>query len=250
MVGVTNGTYNEIIEKTQKRLAVWKIVSLSLTGRCTLIKSVTSVLPTFAMQYIKLPIKVWHTLDRINKDFLWGSKYDNKKINLVKWDTVCLPKKLGGLGIRKMKLMNQSLLAKTGSRLYQKDYEIWSDLIKANYLKEGSIVIHDNSKARSCSSTWRGLSFGAKLIFEGSHWRVGNGQNVNFWTDVWIPDLGTLWNYAYCNLSDDQINEKVCDYLHASNWNLQKLSYLLCVVVNHIFSLHISNNCDIKDSII
>ncbi|KAK2640989.1 hypothetical protein Ddye_022752 [Dipteronia dyeriana] len=191
-------------------MAAWKSASLSLAGRCTLIKFVTSVLPTYAMLSIKLHTEVWHTLDKINRDFLWGSNLDKRKIHLVKWDTMCLPKKLGGLGIRKMKWMNQI-----------------------------------------CSSTLRGLSFGAKLISNGIHWRVGNRQNVNFWTDVWIPVLGTLQNYASCILSDDQINEKVCDYLRASNWNLQKLSSVLpCGVVNRIFSLHINNNCNIEDSII
>ncbi|KAK2642352.1 hypothetical protein Ddye_024115 [Dipteronia dyeriana] len=104
-VRVTKGTYNEIIEKTHKRLAAWKCASLSFISRCTLIKSVTFVLPTYVMQSIKLPME--------------GSNSDKRKIHLVKWDTVCLPKKLGGLGIRKMKLMNQSLLAKIGWRLYQ-----------------------------------------------------------------------------------------------------------------------------------
>ncbi|KAK0588170.1 hypothetical protein LWI29_035325 [Acer saccharum] len=111
---ITRGTYKEIIEKTQNRLAAWKSASLSVVGRCTLIKAVTSALPTYAMQSIKLPTEVWHTLDGLNRDFLWGSNSDKRKIHLVKWDTVCLPKKLGGLGIRKMKWMNQSLLAKTG----------------------------------------------------------------------------------------------------------------------------------------
>ncbi|KAK2650981.1 hypothetical protein Ddye_018470 [Dipteronia dyeriana] len=111
---ITKDTYKEIIEKTQKRLAAWKSDSLSFVGRCTLIKSVTSALPVYFKQTIKLPMDIYTSLDKINRNFLWGSSDAKKKIHLVKWDTVCLPKKLGGLGINKMKLMNQALLAKVG----------------------------------------------------------------------------------------------------------------------------------------
>ncbi|KAK3211992.1 hypothetical protein Dsin_016698 [Dipteronia sinensis] len=95
---ITKDTYKEIIEKTQNKLANWKSASLSFAGRCTLIKAVTSALPIYAiyaiyaMQSIKLPSETCSTLDQINRNFLWGNTSDKKKIHLVNWDTVCIPK--------------------------------------------------------------------------------------------------------------------------------------------------------------
>ncbi|KAK2641326.1 hypothetical protein Ddye_023089 [Dipteronia dyeriana] len=93
-------TYNEIFEKSQKRLASWKSISLSLAKRCTLIKAVVSALLVYAMQSIKLSSEICSKLDKRNRDFLWVSSAEKKKIHLVKWETVCLPKRKGGLGIK------------------------------------------------------------------------------------------------------------------------------------------------------
>ena len=86
----------------------------SFAGRCTLIKAVTSAILIYVMQYIKLPSEVCKKLDKIYRDFLWGDTFDKKKMHLVNWDTMCLPKNLGGLGIKKTKKMNEALLAKAG----------------------------------------------------------------------------------------------------------------------------------------
>lgn len=41
-------------------------------------------------------------------------------MNLVNWDTVCLPKHMGGLGIYKTKDSNEVALAKLNWRLWHK----------------------------------------------------------------------------------------------------------------------------------
>ncbi|KAK3204388.1 hypothetical protein Dsin_018434 [Dipteronia sinensis] len=111
---ITKNTYNHILEKSQKRLASWKSVTLSFAGRCVLIKAVASALPIYAMQSIKLTSDLCSKLDKISRDFLWSSNSEKKKVHLVNWKVVCLPKNKGGIGIKNMKLMNQPLLAKAG----------------------------------------------------------------------------------------------------------------------------------------
>ena len=37
-------------------------------------------------------------LDQIQRNFLWGGGNLEKKLHLVKWATICLDKKNGGLG--------------------------------------------------------------------------------------------------------------------------------------------------------
>ena len=49
---------------------------------------------------------------RIQREFLWGSVGGGKKISWVKWDLVCTHKSKGGLGVRNVKMVNLSLLAK------------------------------------------------------------------------------------------------------------------------------------------
>lgn len=78
----------------------------------TLIQSVSSAIPNYAMQTAKLPVTTCNAIDKLNKGFLWGDSENKKKVHLARWDLVCQPKSLGGLGIKKTVKMNQALLAK------------------------------------------------------------------------------------------------------------------------------------------
>ena len=177
---ISTKTYDVIVEKTKKCLAAWKCDSLSIAGRATLIKSVTSALPVYAMQSVKLPVEICNKLDKLNRDFLWGHSASKSAAHLVSWDTVCLPKHSGGLGIKKSKAMNQALLAKAGWRLLHNDSGFWSHLLKCKYLRSRSLTDPDLNRNKVCSSTWKAISFGAKLIGKGLRWRVGSGSIIRF----------------------------------------------------------------------
>ena len=48
-------------------------------------KSVMSAIPNYVMQREALPIHLCEKLDKTNRDFLWGSTRDKKKLHLVGW---------------------------------------------------------------------------------------------------------------------------------------------------------------------
>jgi hypothetical protein len=49
--------FEYLIEKVREKLAGWKAKTLSMAGRCTLINSVSSAIPTHVMQCCLLPLK-------------------------------------------------------------------------------------------------------------------------------------------------------------------------------------------------
>ncbi|RVW79961.1 hypothetical protein CK203_047500 [Vitis vinifera] len=51
-------------------------------------------------------------LEELQRDFLWGGGNLERKAHLVKWEVVCGNKEKGGLGIRKLTLLNKALLGK------------------------------------------------------------------------------------------------------------------------------------------
>ncbi|KAF5192483.1 hypothetical protein FRX31_017930 [Thalictrum thalictroides] len=67
------------------------------------------------------------------RQFLWGTSH---KYHLLSWERVCLPKPLGGLGIRMIKEVNVSLLGKWLWRLADNEEGLWKAVIKAKYLME------------------------------------------------------------------------------------------------------------------
>ncbi|KAK3184335.1 hypothetical protein Dsin_031621 [Dipteronia sinensis] len=160
-----------LVENTQKRLAAWKIDSLSLAGRVTLIKDVTSALPNYTMMYVKCSSETCLKLDKFNSDFLWGHTTNKNDVYLIKWDNVCLSKRNGGLGIKKTKNMNQVLLTKIGRWLLHGENGIWCKLLQYKYLKNRNIADSELTKGITCSSTWKDIAFGAKLVA-----KVFNGE--------------------------------------------------------------------------
>lgn len=118
---VSASTYANLVDKVQSRLASWKSKTLNMAGRLTLIQSVASSIPVYAMQTAKLPISICDSLDRLNRNFLWGDTDQQRKVHLTNWDMVCRPKCFGGLGIKKSTDMNKAMVAKASWRMIQND---------------------------------------------------------------------------------------------------------------------------------
>jgi hypothetical protein len=98
--------FQGIIDKVLSRIEGWRAKTLSPAGKLVLIKSVAAALPFYAMSSFLLPNSFCTKLDRIFKKIWWGFPTKKKKTRnllLKAWDSLCIPKMLGGLGLRKMR---------------------------------------------------------------------------------------------------------------------------------------------------
>ena len=64
------------------------------------------------MQGVALPSHICDKLDEVNRDFLWGSTSEKRKLHLIGWSKIVRPKEDGGLEIHAAKAKNLALLAK------------------------------------------------------------------------------------------------------------------------------------------
>ncbi|KAL7262753.1 hypothetical protein ACSBR1_001003 [Camellia fascicularis] len=110
-------SFNFLIEKIQNKLTGWRAKLLSPAGRTTFIKSVNVAIPSYIMQNNFLPKKTIQTIDKLNRDFLWGLTLEKRKLHAVNWENVSKPKTLGGLGIRQTLLVNQVCMGNLNWRL-------------------------------------------------------------------------------------------------------------------------------------
>nr|GEV45005.1 RNA-directed DNA polymerase, eukaryota [Tanacetum cinerariifolium] len=92
-------SWDDVVSKVTSQLSKWKLKTLSIGGRLTLIKSVLTSIPLYQMSSFKVPIKVLNILESIRRKFFNGIEGNERKPVLISWDTVLASKKYGGLGV-------------------------------------------------------------------------------------------------------------------------------------------------------
>ena len=90
-----------------------------------LIKSVMSAIPNHVMHGAVIPMNVCEKLDKINRDFLWGSTDERRKMHMVSWSKIVRSKEEGGLGIQEARAKNIALLSKLNWRMYHEQDALW-----------------------------------------------------------------------------------------------------------------------------
>ena len=75
-----------------------------------MIKAILDAQPTYVLSLFPLPAKEEERLDKLRRKFLWLGNKEGKGIHLVKWQTVQLSKKAGGLGVKNLGLQNMSFI--------------------------------------------------------------------------------------------------------------------------------------------
>jgi hypothetical protein len=126
-------TWEPLINSLQKRLGSWSNKFVTLGGHIVLLNSVLNAIPIFYLSFLKHPVQVWKIIKRIQREFLWGSRGGRKRMNWVKWEIVCKPKRLGGLEVRVLRVVNISLMTKWRWRLLNGGHSLWQEVIKCKY---------------------------------------------------------------------------------------------------------------------
>jgi hypothetical protein len=150
-----------------------------------LIKSVCQAIPTYVMGAFKFLGNLCEELNQMIRYFWWGEESGHHKVHWIAWEKMLMPKCLGGMGFRDMKLFNQALLARQAWRLIQFPDGLCARLLKAKYFPRGELI--DTVFPSDASPTWRSIEHGLALVKKGVIWRVKSGRNVQIWRDPWIP---------------------------------------------------------------
>jgi hypothetical protein len=119
----------------------WRAKSLSQAGRLVLIKAVAAAIPSFAMSTFLLPKGFCRKIDQLFKNFWWGFPPEKlRNLSLKSWNSICSPKALGGLGLRKMEEVNLALISKLGWKLLTQADSLWVCQLKGKYISYGSFL--------------------------------------------------------------------------------------------------------------
>ncbi|WMV11936.1 hypothetical protein MTR67_005321 [Solanum verrucosum] len=209
----SKGIWNNVLEKSEKKLANWKSQYLSLGGRATLINSVLDALPTYMMSVYPMPAR---------RNFLWQGNCDpNKhKFHLVKWNEVLVSKKEGGLGTRNLKIQNHSLLMKWLWRFASQEQSLWKDTIKARYGMETRWISNIATQPYG-TGVWRTIrNLWPKLINKCTI-KIGDGGKTLFWEEVWAGQASLKASFPDLFSLSLQKVATVKEMRDAQGWNLK-----------------------------
>lgn len=215
-LNITNrrNDFSFILDKLRNHITLWKSKLLSYPGKVVLIKSVGMGILNYFMQCLYLPKSVCLDIDKLFRDFLWGTNPDTRKIILLSWSKICRDKCRGGLGIVKTHERNLSLCSKLAWRMLTNSTSAWAQ-----------ICIHQNSlTCANSSNIGKATVAGLSILQKFETKNIFSGNNTSFWYDKWLP-CGTLRSQISGPLLQHENMTSVRSALNSNgDWNLDSLS--------------------------
>lgn len=209
--------YQFIIAQMRGRLSSWKINFLNIAGRTTLALSTLNFIPNHAMQYTILSARIQKQIDRIQKNFIWGSTNEVKKLHLINWKTITNPKEVRGLNLKMTSSKNTTLLSSLIWHILTNPIAPWANLLITKY---------GHKRTTHSSFIWKSIPKGWTTCSKGILWQPSRNSNQNIWCSRWIPDLPPLRNCIEGPLQNKEENLKLKDIIINGKWNLSKISLI------------------------
>jgi ribonuclease HI len=218
--------FNYLVEKVKTSLAGWKAKQLSLAGRITLAKSVIQAIPIYPMMSMPIPKSCLHEIDKIQRAFIWGDSEEKKRMHLISWSRITMPKQCGGLGLRKLEFMNEACLMKMGWSLMVGEHSLWGQVLLGKYGRQfenaGRITTSQND-----SALWKAIVRLWPKLEEFRCWNIGDGSQINFWTDKWIDGQLRLIDVGV-NVPQENRDWKLKDIVNnREEWNFDMIRNIL-----------------------
>jgi hypothetical protein len=144
-----------LISKISSRIDSWLSKHLSYAGRLQLLSSILYSFQVFWSGMFILPKKILKDMEQKFNRFLWNGTDECAARAKVAWSEVCLPKKEGGLGLKRLEVWNNASMLRHVWSLFARSGSIWVAWVKEYLLKGRSFW--NISIPQSCSWSWRKL---------------------------------------------------------------------------------------------
>eukprot|EP00253_Pinus_taeda_P013625 PITA_13625 len=176
--------WTHIISKIKSKITNWGGYWLTKGGKSILIKTQLSALPIYQSAFLLAPKYVTDQIATLIRNFLWqGGKGNEKKLHLVKWDTVKRPIDEGGLQIRDPSFINKSLGGKLLWKIISDPSHPINIILRSKYSDKEAIRKMQIQSTTASSQVWR-LCCKSSEFFKKHMYRIpGNGKSTQLWKD-------------------------------------------------------------------
>ncbi|XP_060965356.1 uncharacterized protein LOC133034315 [Cannabis sativa] len=134
-----------LIEKMTTRIRSWSSRNLSFAGRTVLINYVLLAIQAHWSQILIFPKKIIKGIEAVCRAYLWKGQAMFQGGGAIKWDMVCSPKSVGGLGIKTVEEWNKAAMCKYVWAIANNKESLWMRWIQRVYLKKGDWWSHSPS---------------------------------------------------------------------------------------------------------
>ena len=177
--GYSSQDFKFVLDRVKQKLASWKASLLSFAGRTIPVQASSLTIPAYVMQCNALPCKLLDNIDRVNRNFLWGSSESVKKMHWVGWQKVTRPKIKGELSLHTTKGRNLSLLAKLNWQFHSEKDSLWSKALRSKYCNRQRLNAKNPAKL-PCSNVWLAMKKCEDIFRKGTRWVVGRNSELSF----------------------------------------------------------------------
>ena len=206
------------MERVQKRIGDWKTKWLSFVGRLQLVLSVIGSMHVYWASVFILPAGIIHDIEQLMCGFLWCQGEMKRGRAKVSWDDLCLPKKEGGLGVRKLEKFTVALMSSHIWKILTHKETLWVRWIHSYKLKNRSFW--DIPMGANISWDWRKLLSIRPLIRHHIWHKIGNGRKTSVWFDKWdnlCPLMDHITNRAITSAGLDN-QTMIADVVVNNTW--------------------------------
>ncbi|GFY86576.1 hypothetical protein Acr_05g0002150 [Actinidia rufa] len=201
---LTIAQFHPFMDRSSGYITSW--AGMTYAGRSELIRSVLQGVECFWLSSLPMPVGVRDKINRMCRNFLWGSKCCVVKKALVAWDDICLPKKEGGLGFKNGRRFIPGSKNQSGSVGHQ-----WEISSKAAY---------EFFRPRKLPLTWPNLVWHSSIIPRHS----------------FIMWLGLKERLQTKDKLHEFIDDKVCPLCAATDESIDHL-FFQCDIGKHVWFL-------------
>ncbi|WMV25245.1 hypothetical protein MTR67_018630 [Solanum verrucosum] len=147
----------QLIMKITNRINIGYSKLLSYAGRIQVVTAVLFSIHNFWGSVFILPKSILKEVDKIYRNYIWGSNEEKRKVPLVAWEKICRPKKFGGLNVKGCNNWNVASVGKLLWQLSEKQDILWVKWVHGLYMRN-DVSIWEHTPPQDCSWYWKKLN--------------------------------------------------------------------------------------------
>ncbi|GKC18404.1 hypothetical protein Tco_1020554, partial [Tanacetum coccineum] len=143
---------------------------------------------------------------QLMRGFLWYQGSMQRSKAKVAWDVIWLPKREGGLGLRKLELFNKALMSSHIWDILMLKESLWIKWIHAYKIRDRNFW--DVLFRGNMTWGWQKILQLCPILREYIWYRIGDGSKVSMWSNhwCWLVKYPPLNNIIVPNIAQDAVD--------------------------------------------